>query len=171
MKKKRLIVAGYIILSIALVYTGCYRLIIWLNEPMYPDIPEISSQGKVTLTSDGCCFWTSDTTVFLLDSDGNKSVLIEAESVYFHEIFESENIPDYTTPVQIGIDFTSHYAIEENVSLMVGEFTNTSELQKKGLLLYFGDGNLIVRNGNIEKKFAAGVFGDGGNEEPWFQVR
>jgi len=169
MKKKRVIV-GVAILLIAILTVGCHSFFTWVNEPMYPKIPEKSSPNKIVLTSQGCCFWTTDTTVSLLDGSGNTHILIAAETVYEYDIFECKNIPNITTPIRVVVDFTSHYAIEEDVSLIVGEFTGTNELLEKGLLLYFGDGTLLVRNGNDEKNFAAGCFGNEGDEAPWYQA-
>lgn len=136
---------------------------------MHPVVPEKSEHDKVILTSRGCCFWATDATVSLLDENGSRTELISEETVYEYDIFECDNIPDINAPVRVAIDFTSHYSIEEDVSLTVGEFTSTDELLKNGLLLYFGDGTLIVRNGNKEKLFCAGGFGDGESESPWYQ--
>ena len=170
MKKKRAIIIGCCIFLVALFIVGFHSFLTWLNEPMHPEVPEKSSPGKIVLASRGCCFRASDTTVSLLDENGNRNILIVAENVYEYDIFECKNIPDITTPIQVSIDFTSDYLIQEDVSLLVGEFANTDELLEKGLLLYFGDGTLSVRNGNDEKKFAAGCFGDEGDEAPWCQI-
>ena len=171
MKKKRIIAIGRVVSFIAILIVGVHSFLVWANEPMHPEIPENSSQNKIVLTSRGCCFWTTDTTVSLLDERGNRDTLIAAEMVYEYDIFECENIPNITTPIRVVIDFTSHYGIEEDVSLIVGEFANTNELSEKGLLLCFGDGTLLVRSGNHEKAFAAGSFGEEGDEAPWYQMR
>ena len=168
MKKKWLIIGSFL-LFIAFSFISCGALLNWLDEPMNPTVPEKSSQGKVTLTSRGCCFWATNVTVSLLDKNEAKTVLISEETVYEYDIFDCDAIPDIQTPIRVMIDFTSHYSIEEDVSLIVGEFPNTDELLKDGLLLYFSDGGLIVRNGNKETSFWAGVFGNGGEESPWFQ--
>ena len=170
--RKRIIIGVFIgILLFIIVYCIIGFLFInWLDiEPLNPIVPKNSSPGKIILASRGCCFWATDVTVSLLDGNGNNTILISEETVYEYDIFECENIPAINAPIQVIIKFTSHYAIEEEVFLTVGEFSNTKELLEKGLLLCFGDGGLTVRNGNNEKNFYAGTFGSGGDESPWYQ--
>lgn len=167
MKKRAKII--FLLLFIIVSYGG-YRLFInWLEEPVYPVVPNNSSKNKVILTSRGCCFYVTDATVLLIDESGSETVLISEDTVYEYDIYECNNIPEIDSPIQVIINFSSHYNIDDDVSLLVGEFSNTSELQKNGLLLRFGDGDLTVRNGNNEKFFRAGVFGDKGDKSPWYQ--
>ena len=88
MKKKRIIAIGCVVSFIAILIVGVHSFLVWANEPMHPEIPENSSQNKIVLTSRGCCFWTTDTTVSLLDERGNRDTLIAAEMVYEYDIFE-----------------------------------------------------------------------------------
>ena len=158
MTKKKIVVVGCIALFIIVIYVSCSLFIAWLDEPLFPDIPERSSRDKVIVTSNGCCFWATDLTVSLLDTEENRTVIISVERLFFRNTYESQYIPDIDIPIKVVIDFTSHYGIIEDVSLMAGEFANTNDLLKEGLLFYFGDGDLIIRNGNSEKFFRAGAF-------------
>lgn len=161
MSKTKYVKIGCLLFSIIAVCMVCRMLINWLAEPMYPEVPEKSVSNKVVLTSRGCCFWATNATISLQNESENKTILLSEEAVYEYDIFECTNIPKI-------IEFTSHYSIEEEVSLVVLEFSNTDELLQKGLLFYFGDGDLIVRHGNEEKRFRAGCFG-GDDNEPWYQ--
>ena len=158
------IVVMLIALSIATIYHFTNIYLIDVER-----VPGKSQKGKVVLTSRGCCFFAKDVTVYLIDENGNKIVLIAEESVYELDIFECENIPKIESPVKIGIDFMSVYSDTKFVSLIVWEFFDTDEMLKKGLLLRFGDGDLRVRHGNSEKFFIDGVFGVNGSE--WYQEK
>lgn len=166
MTRKRVIIL-YVLTIFTVSYTACMAFVKWIDEPMYPAIPTESLSGKIILTSRGCCFWAEDVTVSILDEYGNNTVIISADAVYEYDIFEYDNIPDIHIPVQAIIDFKSFYALEEIVTLSVGEFTNTDELLKDGLLLCFGDGDLSVCYGNKKKFFQAAVFG-GDEKSAWF---
>jgi len=144
------------------------RFIKWIDEPMYPEIPTESSPGKIILTSRGCCFWAEDVTVSFLDGYGNKAVIISEDTVYEFDIFECDDIPNFGTPIRVIMDFKSYYVVDETVSLSVGEFANTDEILKEGLLLRFGDGDLSVCNGNTKKLFQAAVFGAEDEQSGWF---
>lgn len=124
-----------------------------------------STPDKLILESGGCCFTAYNVEVFLLDESGNKTVLIFAEEVANHDVYECIKVPDIAAPVQVVIDFTSDWGPKENdykedVSLTAGEFDNTGEFLKEGLLLLFHDGQLCVRNGNNEKLFKKDSYKD-----------
>lgn len=167
MLRKRVIIIVCVFSFLVVAYIACTSFIKWIDEPMFPVIPTKSSPEKIILSSRGCCFWATDVTVSLLDGYGNKTIIISEDDVYEYDIFECSDIPDIDTPIQVIMNFKSHYAVEETVTLSVGEFSNTKQIMKSGLLLCFGDGDLIVHAGADKKLFQAGVFGrtDGG----WFE--
>lgn len=168
MKKTR---TGISIILIILFSLVCFKTLNnWLNEGTVPSIPQRSTKNKVVLASEGCCFWAENVIVYLLDNDGNKTMLIEEDRVNEYDIYECNDVMKIEAPVQIGMDFVGYYPDAEAASLIVGEFPNTSELLKHGLLLCFGDGDLTVRNGNDEKRFRDGSFG-GDDDGPWYQER
>ena len=56
----------------------CLSKILAANIEGYIEgVPEKSSKGKVILTSRGCCYWAEDVTVYILDENDNKIVIIE----------------------------------------------------------------------------------------------
>jgi len=156
-----IIAAGYAVFA----YPGW----IYANEPVTP-IPLVSAPGKLRLTSDGCCFTATDATVYILDENDSKTVLIEEERVSYRDTYECADIPKIKGKIRIGIDFISDYSETKDVSLIVGEFSSTDTLSVTGLLLSFGDGDLTVRSGLGKKFFRDGVFGQNG-ESAWYQER
>ena len=169
MSKKWVVIIG-ICLVISSYMVACKIFVEGLDDPPHLKVPKESEQGKVVLTSLGCCFWATDAVVSLVDASGNKTDLISEKTVYEFDVFESDSIPQINAPIQIVIEFTSHYSIEENVSLTVGEFANTDELWESGLLLCFGDGTLNVRNGNKEIRFAGWSF-SGEEVSTWYELK
>jgi len=167
---KKQIIWGVMILVIICLIIGCKFFFDWINEPLYPTLPEQSVRDKIILTSQGYCFWAEDMTIVLVDTSGNEYSMISTDIVYEYDIFECTNIPNIETLIQVIMNFRSHYAIEEDVSLLVAEYSNTDELLKNGLLLSFGDGDLMVRSGENDTYFYAGVFGDDGQESSWFPL-
>lgn len=161
---------AHIVLIVLFSFACLGALIHWINKPPHPVIPEKSAPNKVILTSRGCCFWAENVIVYILDKNGNKVILIEEEKIYEYDIYKCEDIPGIEVPVQIGIDFTAYYPDAKEISLTVGTFSSTKEMLMRGLLLCFGDGDLIVRNGDDEKYFRAGVF-RGDDNGPWYQER
>lgn len=157
MTRKKMFIIICVFAFFAVSYTACTAFTKWIfrGEPTYPKVPTESTTGKVILASRGCCFWAEDVTVSLLDEYGNKTVIIYEDSVYEYDIFECDNLPYIDTPIQVIMDFKSFYDIEETISFSVGKFLNTDEILKNGLLLRFGDGDLIVRAGNIKKLFSS----------------
>lgn len=167
MVKKRVRIMICVVSLPIILYSACSSFAKWINEPMYPQVPSTSSPGKIVLASKGCCFLVTDATVSLADEYGNETVVISQDTVCEFDIFESTDIPDISTPVRVTIDFTGHYDIEEDVSILVGEFSSTDEILKNGLLLRFGDGSLEVYTCNEKKVFKSAVFGSG--DAGWFQ--
>ena len=145
----------------------------WLEDP-YPmrlDVPQESSKGRITITNNGCCFEAGNVTVFLLDTEENRHDFFTVDRVYYRATFETDDVPYIETPIQVGVGFTSHYSIVEDVTLIVDDFANTEELLKEGLLIYFDEGFLLIRNGDNEKEFAAGTWHGGSVNSPWERVR
>ena len=167
MSKKRIII-GCLVFLFTIIVILLQLFFKWANEPMNPEVPEKSEKGKVILASRGCCYWAEDVTVYMLDENGNNTTLISAETVYEYDIFECTTIPKNNAPIKVGIDFLSFYPDAKPVSLIVGYFSSTDEMLKNGLLLRFGDGDLMVYNGNNKAFFRDGVFHKGDSDE-WYQ--
>ena len=166
MTKKQMAILS--VSAVVAVLLAGFVLYIWLfDDATPPKIPTKSSAGSVVLTSRGCCFWAEEVTVYILDDSGSKATLISAEAVYEFGVYRCRKIPSIDTPITVGIDFVSHYSDVKHVSLVVGEFQNTDEMLRNGLLLTFGDGDLTVISGEARQLYRDGVFGKDGDE--WYR--
>jgi len=166
-KSKMIIIYIFIILLITTIFTTTIILFLAFYEPLAQKIPTNPYIGKITLTSDGCCFWAADVNVSLIVDDDYEIILINQPAVYQGDIFKSEKIPVFNESIKIKINFTSHYDIEEHVILIVHEYENTDFIMKNGILLTFGDGNLEFTDKFNKKLFCAAIFGDK-NTDTWF---
>ena len=170
MRKKRTVIIICILLFIILLFVGCHGFITWLDDSP-PEIPRNSSSNKIILASEGCCFLATDVTVAFLEECGNKTIVIFKEEVWWLDIFEyrRRDIPEIDAPINVLIDFTSHYGNVERVSLIVGDFSCSNDLLRRGLLLLFLDGELLICDGNNRTLFRHGAFNRDSYGDYWFQ--
>ena len=136
--------------------------------------PEESVPSKVVLAAESpCCgFSFHDVEIYLLDENQKKTVLIFAEELIAMggefpetELTREKNlyecgVPIIDSPVHVFIDFKDSPA--EKISFDIGEFANTGEFLKDGLLFsffYHGD-YFNVTNGDYVKGFSRDIFNE-----------
>jgi len=100
-------------------------------------LPIQSMAYNVTLTSNGCCLWTEDITVSLVDALGNKTVIAEINSLNGYDIVRRA-IPSKIdfTPIRLEVALTLRYVDPYVFSFEVLEFSDITALRKTGVLVY-----------------------------------
>ena len=137
----------------------------WLTEITGPPkLPVKSVPNKLTLTSNGCCFWVEDVNVSLRSGSGEYLTIAHKDTIYEENIFEYE-IPDFSgSPVELKVEFHVYYGDEVVFSFPVMEIEDIDALKTTGVLLYFqehDDMYLNVIAGDYHATYKKG------NENQW----
>lgn len=153
MKKKLVFKISLILMIIIILFFGFfYALIMYDEYKMYAPLPSNSKEGKIIVTSDGCCFYIEDIIISLV-SGTNKVNIMKIGELYERDIFSSNIRAKLSGKVKINIKFKYYYGDEGTATIPVMEFENIETLKKQGLLLTFeerDDMYLVVKSKNQE---------------------
>ena len=156
-KAKPFIIAFSIIIAVV----GALVILVVIDDDGMtpPALPTKSERNKLTLTSNGCCFWVEEVKVWLRDKEDNRNEIAYNDTVYEYDIYRYD-IPDFPgSPLQLSVSFRAFYGDECDFSFPVIEIENIDELKKTGVLLYFqeyDDMYINVIAGNYHASYKMG---------------
>ena len=147
-------------LAVAAAWIGFAAYLNIADPPLADKRSASSAKNKVTLYNDGCCFVLRDFELWISGESGERHPVFQHGQPPYGKRLDADLPQDVAGPVQAVASFYYEYVTYGYVELPVMAFDSLDALQKQGLLLVFGDGDLKVLSGRQEAFFSC-------DKAPW----